>query len=96
MSALHPASTLPAGTRKVISIDHDAAERNTKRRPGRLEAVVRIVIEDTQGPIQIIRAISAKCLGEVRVEYQQHGFATGRLHAAVVTDGAIEINGPAE
>ena len=96
MSALHPASTLRAGTRKVISIDHEAAERNFKRRAGRLEGVVRIVIENAKGPARIVNAISAKCLGGFHVEYDQHGFVTGRMHAAVITYGAVEINGTSE
>ncbi len=84
--------TIPAGTRKVILIDNEAAHRNSKRRVGRTEKVLRIIVEDTTGPLQIIKANTARCLGVSTVEYSQHGFVAGNQRAALVTTGEVVID----
>lgn len=93
MSNQYSPAVLPAGPRKLLLIDHQAAARNSKRRSGRTGGVVRIVVEDETGPAQIVHARGATCLGAAHIEYHQHGFVTGSARVALVTTGAVEIDG---
>jgi hypothetical protein len=84
--------TLPEGTRKIILIDNEAAERNAKRRAGRTEKVLRVIVEDQTGPVQIVRAMTARCVSAATVEYSQHGFVAGNQRAALVTTGEVVLD----